>query len=83
MVFRDIGGECILVPVSNNTHDLSAIYSLNEVACRVWQLLDGKRRVEDIVNAIVDEFEVDKPTASSDIKELLKILEDCSAIEKS
>ena len=41
MVFRDIEGEMILVPIRRRTADLESIYTLNETGARIWELLDG------------------------------------------
>ena len=43
IVDRNIAGEVILVPIRNNVGDLESIYTLNETAARIWELLDGVR----------------------------------------
>ena len=37
IVSRKIAGEVILVPIRKNVGDLESIYTLNEVAARIWE----------------------------------------------
>ena len=39
MVSRKIADEVILVPIRQNVGDLESIYTLNEVATRIWELM--------------------------------------------
>ena len=82
MVSREIAGEAILVPIRQNVGDLESIYTLNETAARVWELIDGKNTVRDIRDAIVTEFAVDEDEAEDDLVELLCDLESITAILK-
>ena len=80
IVFRKIADEFILVPIKKNVGDLESIYTLNEVAARIWELIDGKIKVKEIKNKIVEEFEVTPEEAEKDITEHLQQLEKIKAI---
>ena len=43
IVSRRIADEFILVSIRQNVGDLESIYTLNETAARIWELIDGKR----------------------------------------
>jgi hypothetical protein len=73
-VSRRIADEFVLVPIRQNVADLESIYTLNEVAARIWELIDGKMKVKDIKDKIVEEFEVTPEEAEKDISEYLKQL---------
>jgi pyrroloquinoline quinone biosynthesis protein D len=47
--------------------DTSELHNFNEVATRVWELVDGQRTVAEIVAVITDEYEVEPAEAESDI----------------
>lgn len=79
-VFRKIADECILVPIRDNIGDLNNIYTLNEVAARIWDLIDGRRRIKDIKDRIVEEFEVTSKEAEKDLMDLLQKLEKIKGI---
>lgn len=80
MISRRIGDEVILVPIRRNVADLESIYTLNPVAARIWELIDGKRQVKGIKEAILQEYEVDERKAEKDLREFLSQLEEIKAV---
>ncbi|MCZ2844961.1 MAG: PqqD family protein [Candidatus Bathyarchaeota archaeon] len=81
IVSRKIADEFILVPIKQNVGDLESISTLNELAARIWELIDGKKKVREIKDKIVEEFEVTPQQAEKDLIEYLKQLKKISAIE--
>ncbi len=79
-VFRRIADEVILLPIKKNLGDLESIFTLNEVAARAWELLDGRRTLGEIRDVIVAEFEVALETAELDLGEFLGRLEEIGAV---
>src|SRR5947209_16996075 len=55
---RQVGSESILVPIRNSVGDLDSVFTLNEVASRVWGLLNGQQSLDAIVEIICDEYDV-------------------------
>lgn len=82
MVFRRIADECVLVPIRKNVADVESIYTLNEVGAQIWELIDGKRRVKEIRDLIVAEFEVGLGEAEEDLLILLQQLNEIGAIHE-
>ncbi len=80
IVARKIAEEFILVPIRQNVGDLESIYTLNEVGARVWELIDGKMKVKEVKDKIIEEFEVTPQEAEKDIKEYIQQLEKIKAI---
>jgi len=80
IVSRKIANEVILVPIRNNVGDLESIYTLNEVAARIWELIDGNRKVSEIKRMITEEFDVTPEQADIDIFEFLKQMERAGGI---
>ena len=80
MVFRKIADECILVPIRKNVGDVESIFTLNPVGAQIWELIDGQRRVEEIRDLIVREFDVSREEAEEDLLVLLQQLGDIGAI---
>jgi len=50
--WRLLDAEALVVDVK-----AGLLYPLNSVGARIWQLSDGQRTVEEIVQAILDEFD--------------------------
>ena len=80
IVSRRIANEFILVPIRHKVGDLESIYTLNEVAARIWELIDGKRNTEQIRNIIIDEFQVSPEEAEQDLSEFIHKLEQIEGI---
>ncbi len=80
IVSRNIAGEQILVPIRQKAGEVESIFTLNEVASRIWELLDGEKQVEEIKNAIVEEFEVSPKEAEEDLLKFLQQLEEAGAV---
>jgi Coenzyme PQQ synthesis protein D (PqqD) len=83
LMTRNIAGETLIVPVRKRVGDLSAIYTLNEVGARVWQMIDGKTRGAEIVRAIKAEYDVaDDEAVSKDVTDLLASMADAGLISQ-
>jgi Coenzyme PQQ synthesis protein D (PqqD) len=82
VVFRKIGDECILVPIRQSVGDLESIYTLNETAAMIWELIDGKSRVGEIKERLLLEYDVSPSQAEEDLLEHLKQLESIKAISQ-
>jgi len=82
IVSRKIAEEFILVPIRQNVGDLESVYTLNEVAARIWELIDGKIKVREIIDKIVEEFKVTPEEAEKDLLEHLQQLKGIKAIIK-
>jgi hypothetical protein len=74
VVSRRIVDELILVPIRQHVAEMETLYTLNEVGARVYELIDGKRPMREIVESIVSEFEVTFETAESDVREFISQL---------
>ena len=74
VIFRQVGDEALLVPVASNIGDLASIYTLNETAARVWDLIDGRRSIEELIRLIADEYCVSGETARQDVVEFVEQL---------
>ncbi len=82
MVFRKIEDETILVPIRNKVGDLQNIYVLNEVGARIWELLDGKREIEEISNMISSEYDIMAEEAERDIRDFIEDIKSIGALKE-
>jgi hypothetical protein len=67
VVTRKTGNEYVLVPITNNIADMNSVYTLNETGAFIWEHIDGKRNVEEIINSLIAEYDIDKQNARSDV----------------
>jgi hypothetical protein len=69
VIFRSVGDDLVLLDFSRGLY-----YALDPVGARIWELLHEERTVEEIVAAIVSEYEVDAATAEGDVRRLIEEL---------
>lgn len=66
IVSRKTGNEFILVPVANNIADMNSVYTLNETGAFIWEQINGERTIEEIINLLVNEYDIDRKAAETD-----------------
>ncbi len=67
IVTRKTGNEYVLVPVTNNIADMNSVYTLNETGAFIWEQINGKRNVEEIISLLTEEYEIDNRKAEEDV----------------
>lgn len=75
VVTRKTGNEYVLVPVTNNIADMNSVYTLNETGAFIWEQIDGKNTILEIIEKLTREFETDNDTATKDVLLFLKDLD--------
>jgi len=43
------------------------VYLLNETGAFIWEQIDGKRNVEEIITELTKEYDIDITTAAADV----------------
>ncbi len=61
----------MLVPIGNNVADLENVYLLDDVGAAIWALIDGKRDIQGLCDALCAEYDVARDKALADIEEFL------------
>lgn len=74
LIKREIAGECFLVPVGKSMYDSNGLFILTELGSFIWDLLPNADSEEDILKAVLAEYEVDEATAKADIQMFLNKL---------
>jgi hypothetical protein len=68
--WRQLDTEALVVDVK-----AGLLYPLNSVGARIWQLSDGRRTADEIVQAIAAEFDADEKTIRQDTADFLRELQ--------
>jgi hypothetical protein len=82
IVSRKIAGELFLVPVKGKLGDMQQLYTLNAVAEYIWQELGAQKSLKDILDGIVEEFNVTKKEADSDLQGFISELLEAGLIKE-
>ena len=81
IVTRRIADETLLVPIRSHLADMQRIFALNPVAEYIWQQLDGKQNLENILEGITTNFQVERARAEADMQEFISQLLGAGLIE--
>ena len=69
---RNVCGEAVIVATGRENIDFSKVISLNESAARMWKGVVGKEfEISDLVNILLENYEVDEATARKDAEALV------------
>lgn len=80
MVTRVIDDETILMPIYKTSDEINCIYTLNKVASRIWELIDGKKTLSDLRSEILNEFDTTPGEVDKEMEKFLKDLKEIKAI---
>lgn len=83
MVGRRIADEFILVPLAGRGADIDALYNLNRVGAFIWERLDGSTTGSELIQALVESFEVDADDATRDYRAFIAQLESIQAVSRA
>lgn len=72
VVTRKTGNEYVLVPITNNIADMNSVYTLNETGAFIWEHIDGKRSVEEIITELKYEYDIDQQKAETDVFDFIE-----------
>jgi hypothetical protein len=71
IVSRRIAGELFLVPISGDLANMQRIFALTAVGEFIWEGLDGRANLNEILRDVRDRFDVSGEEAEADIKEFM------------
>ncbi len=61
-LLRHVAGQPVVLAVGE-TVDFNDMITLNDTGCTLWKCLEQDVRREDLIRALLDEYEVDEATA--------------------
>lgn len=73
---RTVDDEVVILDVPSGRY-----FGLNDVGALIWDLLDGDHDRDAILDAITADFDIDRPTAASDLDSLLAELTGAGLVE--
>jgi len=80
VVTRHIADETILIPISGNLANMERLFTLNDSGASIWRLMDGKRSVQEILQDLIQEFDVAEDRLAGDMAEFIDQLRDLDLI---
>ena len=79
-ILREIMGDVGLVPINQSTSQFNGLITVNELGKFIWENLEKVQDENDLLQLILDEYEVDRDIAKKDLDEFLQVLKDMDII---
>ena len=80
-LLREVVGETILIPVGKTALEYNGMIIINETGALIWKALEQHLTEQEILEKMMDAFEVDIDEASADLQEFLTYLKSVGLIE--
>lgn len=74
-VLQDVAGETVVLPVGEQL-DMNMMITLNSTARFLWEQLEKETTIQELVEAVLGEYGVDRGTAQTCVEDFVKKLEE-------
>ena len=66
IVASDIDGETVMMSVENGKY-----YGLDDIGSHIWELIERPVKVSDLINTLIERYDVDHETCERDVLKFL------------
>lgn len=80
-VAKEIAGQYVVVALGAASKIFNGIIKLNDSGKFIWDMLEKGAETEDIVNALLGEYDVDRETAQRDVEKFIGELKGANILE--
>ena len=81
-ILREIAGDYVIVPTGKTALEFNGLITVNELGAFIWKKMQQDISEDNLVSAILDEYEVKEETARNDVKEFLSKLEEYNILKE-
>ena len=81
-ILKNPVGEYVLMPTGGQIKNFRSIVLMNNMTAFVWNQLKAGASRQELLDAVLSEYEVDEATASKDLSILLEKMLDLGIIEE-
>lgn len=79
-ILRSVAGQSVVLPTGGDL-DLNMMITLNETGAFLWEHLEAETTEENLVVALLAEYDVDEQTAKNAVSAFVKKLNDNGFLE--
>lgn len=72
----EVAGSYVVVPAGNETLDFNGMVTLNETGAFLWKQLEQERTQEQLVQALLEEYEVSQEKARESVQRFVAQIEE-------
>ena len=81
-VRRTVGDSYMVVPVGMRTRDIPGVIALSESGALLWEKLELDANKDELVEALLDEYEVERDQAEADVDAFVSELRSKGILEE-
>lgn len=81
-ILRQIADDYVLVPVGNTALEFNGLVTINELGAFIWNKLQENKTEEEIIEAILNEYDVDRETVKKDVQTFMNYLLENNVLEQ-
>jgi hypothetical protein len=70
-MLREIAGTWVVVPIGQRVVEFNGLMTLSESGALLWKKLECGAEVDELVDAIISEYDVDEAAAKADVNEFV------------
>lgn len=82
LILRQVAGEYILVPTGSAALRIHGMINLSESGALIWEQLSEERTEEELVKAVLLEYQVEEATARADVAAFLEQMRGLGILEE-
>ena len=80
-IFRKIAGDNVVVPIGQQIKEFNGLIKLNESGAFLWNILKEGSSKEELVEKLLEEYEIDRDFAENDVEKFINILKERDMLE--
>jgi len=80
-LLRKVGEQNIVVAVGDESRDFNGIIRLNNTGRFLWEKLQNETTENNLVSAMLLEYDIDEATAKNDTAEFIESLKEANLLE--
>lgn len=73
-MLRNVVGENVLIPMGETTNSFNGLISINGIGKFIWENYEKANDEEELLNFILEKYDVQKDVAKKDLDEFLEVL---------
>ena len=81
LVLRQVAGTWVVLPTDANVLDFDGMLTLNETGVVLWKLLEQGSTHEEMISALLDEYDASREQILADVQEFVEMLKGAGCLE--
>lgn len=80
-ILREVAGNYIVVSVGERVKEFNGVITLNDTGVFLWKKLEKGATEDELIGALLNEYEVEEAVAKSDVSEFISKLKDANLLK--